>query len=96
MRTAFRLFSAILLVLLLLGRQGTPPVYAVSYVVDSLGDAIANDGFCTLREAIQEANNGADTDCPGLPSAGDDTITFSVSGTITLGSTLSSQAATAN
>lgn len=89
MRIAFRLFSAILLVLLLLGKQGTPLVYAASYVVNSLGDTIANDGFCTLREAIQEANNGADTDCPGSPSAGDDTITFSVSGTITLGSTLS-------
>ncbi|MCS6909984.1 MAG: right-handed parallel beta-helix repeat-containing protein, partial [Anaerolineales bacterium] len=31
---------------------------------------------------------GADTDCAGSPSNGDDTITFSVSGTITLGSTL--------
>lgn len=89
MKTFFlRLFSVLLLALLLPAGQGTRPVYAASYVVDSLGDTIANDGRCTLREAIQEANNGANTDCPGSPSSADDIITFAVSGTITLTSTL--------
>ena len=58
-----------------------------STVVNSLADnAIASDGSCTLREAINNANANADT------TGGDCTvnggIAFSVSGTITLGSTL--------
>ena len=56
-------------------------------VVNSLADnAIAGDGLCTLREAIKNANADADTtdgDC-AMSSA----IVFSVSGQITLGSTL--------
>ncbi len=49
-------------------------------------DTISGDHLCTLREAINNANAGSDTtsgDC--LVSSA---ITFSVSGTITLGSTL--------
>lgn len=83
-----RLLSALWLGTLLLAGFRSHPVYAAGYVVTSLNDTIANDGHCTLREAIQEANNGPDTDCPGAPSASDDTITFSVSGTITLSATL--------
>lgn len=86
-RTTLRLLSA-LLVLLFLTDQSARPAYAASYTVNSLNDTIANDGACTLREAIQEANNGADTDCPGSPSSANDTITFSVSGVITLTGTL--------
>ena len=56
-------------------------------VVNSLADnTIAGDGLCTLREAIKNANADADTtrgDC-AMSSA----IVFSVSGQITLGSTL--------
>ncbi|HXF69231.1 MAG TPA: choice-of-anchor Q domain-containing protein [Thermoflexus sp.] len=85
-----RFISALLLVSLFVSGQSTRPAYAAGYVVNSLGDSVANDGVCTLREAIQEANNGTDTDCAGTPSAGDDTIVFSVSGTITLGSILPS------
>ncbi|MCX7852924.1 MAG: CSLREA domain-containing protein, partial [Caldilineales bacterium] len=66
----------------------SPVGYTAGYVVNSLADTIDNDSACTLREAIQEANNGADTDCAGSPSSADDTITFSVSGTITLTTTL--------
>jgi LPXTG-site transpeptidase (sortase) family protein len=85
MKSTFsRLFSVFLLLSLLLAGVGVRPAYAAGYVVNSLSDTIANDSFCTLREAIQEANNGADTDCPGSPSSANDTITFSVSGTITL------------
>jgi len=61
---------------------------ALTYTVTTLSDAVANDSQCSLREAIQEANNGADTDCAGSPSNGNDTIVFSVSGTIALSSTL--------
>jgi CSLREA domain-containing protein len=59
---------------------GAAPVFA-DYVVNSTNDA--DDGtcdgtHCSLREAINAAN----------ATSADDTITFSVSGTITLGSTL--------
>jgi hypothetical protein len=45
----------------------------------------SGNGFCTLREAINNANAASDTsggDC--APGTGTDTIKFSVSGTITL------------
>ncbi len=61
-----------------------------SYVVTSLADTTADDGACTLREAILAANNAAANDDCGPASPNDDTITFFVSGTITLGSTLPS------
>ncbi len=63
-----------------------------SITVNSLADLTPppRSGFCTLREAIGNANSpGVDTsngNCP--PGTGDDLITFSVSGTITLGSAL--------
>ena len=60
-----------------------------NYVVNSLADNTTNDSFCTLREAILAANNDSayNGNC-GAASSADDTITFSVSGTITLSSTL--------
>ncbi|WP_322513269.1 choice-of-anchor Q domain-containing protein [Chloroflexus sp.] len=62
----------------------------VSYTVNTLNDDTAGDSFCSLREAILAANDApANADC-GIGGAGDDTILFSVSGTITLGSTLPS------
>ncbi|MCX7791115.1 MAG: CSLREA domain-containing protein [Chloroflexaceae bacterium] len=80
-----RLVFALLLAPLLLAGQGVRPVYAAAYVVNSLADTTANDTFCTLREAILAANNApANANC-GAGSAANDTITFSVSGTITLG-----------
>lgn len=68
----------------------TPPTiaHAVSLTVNSLADSIAADGECTLREAIQNANNNAATNDDCAAGSGADTITFSVSGTITLGSKL--------
>jgi hypothetical protein len=51
--------------------------------------SISGNGFCTLREAINNANAASDTtagDCTA--GTGNDTINFSVSGTITLGSPL--------
>lgn len=83
-----RFLVALFMISLFLVEPNMPPAYAAGYVVDTFDDTVASDGFCSLREAIQEANNGGNTDCAGSPSAADDTITFSVSGTITLGSTL--------
>jgi len=59
--------------------------------VNTISDkSTSGDGLCSLREAIDNANSiGIDTtggDC--VVGTGTDTITFSVSGTITLGSTL--------
>lgn len=80
----FRLLGALLLVVMLFARQHVQPVYAAGYVVNSLADNTTNDTFCTLREAILAANNApANANC-GVGSASNDTITFSVSGTITL------------
>lgn len=63
---------------------------ANSLTVNSLADtALAGDGQCTLREAIHNANADIDAsrgDCN--TGAGADTITFGLSGVISLGSTL--------
>src|SRR5438876_495941 len=72
---------------------------AATITVTSTGDATADDGQCTLREAITAANtNTASTDTTGTPCmAGDvtpDTIDFSaafngeLADTITLASAL--------
>lgn len=85
---ALRFLSAVMLVPLLLAGQGARPAYAAGFTVNSLADDTIDDGNCTPREAILAANNApANTNC-GSGSGADDTITFSVSGTITLGSTL--------
>jgi|GEM_PF-1397634 len=55
-------------------------------VVDGVGDAVAVDGVCTLREAIQAVNAGSVVnECDG--SGGVDTISITV-GPIVLGSAL--------
>ncbi len=56
--------------------------------VNTLSDAISADGFCSLREAITNANNAAQTYTDCAAGTGSDTIVFSVSGAITLGSSL--------
>jgi CSLREA domain-containing protein len=63
--------------------------HAASLTVNTLLDDTTNgDGLCTLREAITAANNNANyNDCVAT-GFGDDTIIFSVSGTIALGSQL--------
>ncbi len=87
-----RLLSALLLVSLLLSEQSVPLAYAVGYVVNTTADDTNDETtapiYCTLREAILAANNTPANDDCGPGSNADDIITFSVSGTITLGSTL--------
>ena len=54
-----------------------------------LDSSVASDGVCSLREAINNANAKSDTtggDC--APGTGNDTIAFTVSGTIAVASTL--------
>ncbi|OAN47222.1 hypothetical protein A6A03_00300 [Chloroflexus islandicus] len=80
--------GALLLIVMLFARQHVQPVYAAGYVVNALADTIANDSACTLREAILAANNTPVNANCGAGSASNDTITFSVSGTITLGAPL--------
>ncbi|MDK2744166.1 MAG: CSLREA domain-containing protein [Nitrospira sp. BO4] len=65
--------------------------WAATIVVNSLEDTVVSgDGVCTLREAIlnaeQDSHSGS-TDCAA--GHGADTITFTVSGTISLDSSLS-------
>src|SRR5579862_1203496 len=66
------------------------PHAGAGIIVNTLGDNSApGDGRCSLREAIDNANNASDTsagDCAG--GTGADTISFSTSGTILLTSAL--------
>ena len=68
---------------------GLPSAQAAMITVNSLSDALAGDGQCTLREAITNANadnQSGSTDC--VAGAGADVINISVAGTINLLSVL--------
>ncbi len=77
-RLTLRLTLAVLLLLALLGGQHVPVARAASIVVTTASDIPASgDGFCSLREAIENAhsdNQSGSTDC--APGSGADTITF--------------------
>jgi hypothetical protein len=80
----------LLLGALLLAALGASSAMAANLSVNTLSvtNTVA-DGLCTLSEAITNANEDSDTtsgDCTA--GSGADTITFRVSGTITLDSTL--------
>ncbi|HAV76699.1 MAG TPA: hypothetical protein DCX53_05015, partial [Anaerolineae bacterium] len=70
------------------------PAHAASIVVNTNADTVADDGFCSLREAIANANNDSTLyatagECNS--GSGADVITFAASlsgSTITLGSNL--------
>ncbi len=79
----------VLLVGLALTLVPAPRVHAATLTVNTLLDDTTNgDGLCTLREAITAANNNADYNDCAATGYGDDTITFSVSGIITLSAQL--------
>ena len=83
--------GALLVGLGIIGSMGVSSVLAASLTVNSLTDVAANDGACTLREAIAAANTdtasgAAAGECAA--GSGNDTLTFSVAGTITLTSAL--------
>lgn len=61
----------------------------VTIVVNTLSDVInTSNGDCTLREAITAANTNASVDACSAGVSGLDTIGFSITGAITLGSAL--------
>jgi CSLREA domain-containing protein len=71
--------------LILLGSLGVAGALANTITVNSVADVVANDGQCTLREAIVAANtNAASGGAGGECAAGDpfamDTIAFDISG----------------
>jgi CSLREA domain-containing protein len=94
MKTMAWKFSTTLLLMILLGTLvGVQPVYAASIVVNSNADAVANDGACTLREAITAANTNAASgatagECIAGDVAGTDAISFAANYEITLTSQL--------
>ncbi len=80
----FQLLSAFVLLALILAQLAYPPsAYAAGIAIDTLVDEDAENGVCSLREAIVAANT--DTAYKGCPAGiGADSLTFSVGGTITL------------
>ncbi|MCP4141119.1 MAG: sortase [Chloroflexi bacterium] len=82
-----KLFSLLLITAMMLATMPVQSVYAASIVVNDAGDAVGNDGVCTLREAITNANNDAATYIDCAAGAGADTITVPA-GTYTLSSEL--------
>jgi len=81
----FRLVFAMAILFTLVFSTQIAPVFAAAITVNSLLDgAPAVDGLCTLREAIQNANDNAATNADCAAGAGADVIGFSVSGTINL------------
>jgi CSLREA domain-containing protein len=85
-----RLFSVLLVVTILFGSAAFPTrVRADSIItVNSTADNTTTDGDCTLREAITNADSNMSVFADCAPGSGNDTIQFSVSGTITLASLL--------
>ena len=84
------LAGAVVLLVLLVVLAQAQPAYAATITVNSTADVIANDGECTLREAITAAN----TDMVSGAMAGEcaagsgaDTIVFSGNFFITLAAT---------
>jgi len=77
------------LIALALGLRPPVAAHAASpIVVDYLGDNIKPDGHCTLREAIIAANTNAPVDSCAAGGEDVDIITFSIGGTIILGTRL--------
>jgi CSLREA domain-containing protein len=67
----------------------SPAQGAATLTVNTLADEQTNNGSCSLREAIINANENnqtGSTDCAA--GSGDDTITFTISGQITLNTSL--------
>jgi CSLREA domain-containing protein len=88
MNRLLRIFSAAAILAVVIFTIPTQAVQANgAIVVNTLGDTVVNDSFCGLREAITAANtNAAYNGCSA--GIGNDLITFGVSGTILLTSSL--------
>ena len=94
MISIFNRFTVVALLVALVGSAvPVTPVYAASILVNSNADNEANDGKCTLREAILVAVNDARSgalpgECVAGSTTGEDTITFAGNYTITVSSQL--------
>jgi len=71
------------------GDSDAPAQPAAVITVNTLSDAAANDGVCSLREAIQSANAGMPIGGCASGVVGKDSIVITATGTIVLGSALS-------
>ena len=66
-----------------------PTRIQISLLVTTLDDELNSDGDCSLREAIEAANENMFVDLCGSGGPITDTVTFNVAGTITVTSQLS-------
>ena len=71
------------------GAWDAPASPAAAITVNTISDVSANDGLCTLREALQSANAGMSVGGCAPGAVGKDTITITATGIITLTSALS-------
>jgi len=85
-----RLFLLLSLLISTLGLASTSARAASTITVQTLFDETSNNGFCSLREAIANANNDASTYPNCAAGSGADTIVFAggLNGTIFLASAL--------
>jgi CSLREA domain-containing protein len=77
-------FALVVLASLFFTSLGITPVHAAGIVVNTAVDESTTNGFCSLREAIINANNNAATYPDCATGSGIDTITFAGNYTITL------------
>jgi CSLREA domain-containing protein len=87
MNAIFRVVGIFAVVAMFASLLVVQPVLAAGITVNSLADTtVSGDGQCTLREALNNVNAAADTtggDCAAGTGTGD-TISFDLTGTITL------------
>ncbi len=85
-QSVFRIFVSACLLGLLLGARPATVAHAAAITVNSTADVIADDGQCTLREAVTAANTDAASGAaPGECAAGSGADTISLpAGTYTL------------
>jgi len=62
----------------------SPSLLAASILVNTADDELNDDGDCSLREAVESANNNTLVDECNVGNAGADSITILVNGTLTL------------
>src|SRR6476660_9880850 len=84
------LFVRLILGLMLIGTAAFPTSARAdsTITVNTSDDNTTSDTFCSLREAITNANDNGTTFADCVAGSGADTITFAANYTITLGSQL--------
>ena len=77
-------FTSFMLLSLFFTSLGITPAYAAGITVNTNADELTTNGFCSLREAISNANSNVDIYPDCATGSGADTITFAGNYTITL------------